>query len=86
MNKQQIINYIAVKLEGLVNGTPPPDGPIQIALLASILRDITRDDDYSSPVGISNASYSTTIPTLAYTNAPEASIISSDSEVRSSRR
>ncbi len=47
MNKQQIINHIACKLESLVNGVQPVDAPIQIALLATLLRDITRDDDYS---------------------------------------
>lgn len=65
MNKQQIINHIACKLDSLINSAQPTDAPIQIALLATLLRDITRDDDYSysshSPNNIYSGASSTTL-------------------------
>lgn len=61
MNKQQIINHIAVKLDALVNGVQPADWTVQIGLLSTILREITRDDDYfySQPGNIYSGSTTT---------------------------
>jgi hypothetical protein len=63
MNKQQITNYIANKLNSLLSDEPqPPDAQVQIRLLAAILRDITRDDDYS----FSGNQVTTSIPTSSF--------------------
>jgi len=67
LNKAQIINNLACKLDSLLSSTPqPPDAQIQIRLLASILRDITRDDDYGYSSSLQNIPSSGS--TLAYSS------------------
>ncbi len=72
MNKTQIINYIAVKLQSLIAN--PDSNQVVVLELANILRDVTRDDDYSySQNSYSNPTSNTINSGLAYTTGPSLS-------------
>ncbi len=69
MNKQAIINHIAIRLQTLIS--QPGDNHLVINELAIILRDITRDDDYSFNQGtISGIGHHSN---MAYTTGPSLS-------------
>jgi hypothetical protein len=70
MNKQQIVNYIAVRLNSLLT-QPAPDNFL-IRELSDILTHITRDDDFSytnpgqASLGGSTYTYPQNIPVTNY--------------------